>query len=347
MQEKINFAFGNSRFYMSHLITDKSSGKQLTVAIRASGERTEDLCRELILEQGVPEENIYFVKESPFSKTLFKSLELGKEKGLPWLFCVDADLLLRPGSVSTLLAYARKQPEKVCEIQGFVFDKFFGGPRPGGVHLYRTKLIPELMEALSEVKETIRPEYHTLLLMKERGFPYTVVPFVVGLHDYEQYYKDIYRKCFVHGVKHLNLAGYFREIWGSKASEDPDFFVAIQAFADGFRHNGEVAIDHQQEIFSKGFNNIQQQEKPLLQKNDFDKKAINQLIQNWAPSPAYLTQFNHVYDFLQQKNLKIRIKDSMKNKGIFRTMLYYSGRALEKVGFELIKKGDSKKGAHQ
>ena len=91
------------------------------------------LCKQLIVDQGVSAENLAVVKEAPFSAALKKSFELGMECGLKWTFCIDADVLLRPGAVETMVNLAEQEDEQVCEIQGFILDKFFGGPRNGGV----------------------------------------------------------------------------------------------------------------------------------------------------------------------------------------------------------------------
>src|SRR6056297_1819677 len=120
--------------------------ENVIVIIRAAGERTEELCKKLILEQGIAEEYVKIIHEVPFSAALKKSYELGIESGKKWTFCVDADVLLRPHSVRKLTELADKQPENVCEIQGYMMDKFFGGIRRGGVHLYRSSLLPLVLQ---------------------------------------------------------------------------------------------------------------------------------------------------------------------------------------------------------
>jgi hypothetical protein len=121
---------------------------KVTIIIRSVGERTEKLCRELILAKGVFAENVVVVREAPFSAVMRKSFETGIQLGLPWTFCVDADLLLRPGAVEKMLHLGDAQPENVCEIQGYILDKFYGRPRQGGVHLYRTAILPLVLASI-------------------------------------------------------------------------------------------------------------------------------------------------------------------------------------------------------
>jgi len=77
------------------------------VIIRSAGERTMHLCKQLIIEQGVSADNLSVVNEAPFSAALKKSFELGMERGLKWTLCIDADVLLRPGAVETMLPFGR------------------------------------------------------------------------------------------------------------------------------------------------------------------------------------------------------------------------------------------------
>ncbi len=47
-----------------------NSFNDTTVIIRSAGERTEQLCKKLILEQGVPELQVFVVREVPCSATI-------------------------------------------------------------------------------------------------------------------------------------------------------------------------------------------------------------------------------------------------------------------------------------
>ena len=85
-------------------MTEKSLIDRTSVIIRSAGERTEQLCRKLIIEQGVSPENLVAIKEVPFSAALKKSFQAGIERGLKWTLCNDADVLLRPGAVETIAA---------------------------------------------------------------------------------------------------------------------------------------------------------------------------------------------------------------------------------------------------
>ena len=53
---------------------------------------------------------------------------------------------------------AEQQAKKVCEVQGYVLDKFYVGPRTAGNHPYRTSLSPKMIENIQYEGEDGRPE---------------------------------------------------------------------------------------------------------------------------------------------------------------------------------------------
>ena len=261
------------------------------VVIRSAGERTEQLCRELILEQGICPENISIVRETPFSAALKKAYQLGIERGLKWTLCIDADVLLRPGAVEKMTSLAEHQDKKVIEIEGFVLDKFASGPRTGGIHLYRTSVLSKALEYIPPEGEDIRPESYTLKALAEVGYKWKVVPYLVGIHDFEQYYKDIFRKCFVHAHKHLDLAKLYLSIWREEANSDMDYAAALRGFASGVEHSGEVLIDSRQEIYQNLVSELQLQEKQPLDLEKYSLAGIEDIITNWEVPQSYRKQY--------------------------------------------------------
>ena len=67
----------------------------VTVVIRSVKERTEELCKKLILQQGIPEENLFIIHERPFSRAMRVGYQLGIDRNLPWTLYIDADVFLR------------------------------------------------------------------------------------------------------------------------------------------------------------------------------------------------------------------------------------------------------------
>lgn len=263
----------------------------VTIIIRSVGERTESLCRKLILDQGVPKEAVFVIDEAPFSKAMKVGFEIGISEKRPWTYCVDADLLLRPQSILNMIEHAERQPSNVCEIQGFILDKFFGGARKGGVHLYRTSLLDRVIDLIPAEGQDIRPETHALNAMRAVGYPWKTVPELVGLHDFEQTYEDIFRKCFVQAHKHLGHTELLIPYWRSKATQDIDYQVALAGFSEGIKHFGEVRIDKRAEYFQGAMKDLETSPKNDINLSEWSLDGIESLIQNWVEPPEYQDKY--------------------------------------------------------
>lgn len=278
----------------------KISAKELTVVVRSVGERTQDICWKLIAEQ-VPEENIVVINEQPFSAAITKTFQIGIERNRLWTLCIDADVMLREEAIVELLAVAQQLDDKVFEIQGNVLCKFYGGPRQAGNHLYRTSLLAKALQCIPS-DEVLRPETTTILQMASLGFPWIRKEIVVGLHDYEQYYRDIYRKAFIFAHKHRFISA-IEPMWHRLADQDIDYQVAICGLQAGRSFKGKVAIDSRQ--FPQDVIELLpalNQEKEDIQSNDFSGEKIRQIINKFEPPVEY-------WNLQRIRNSKNRIKD--------------------------------------
>src|SRR5690606_24769415 len=113
-----------------------------------------------------------------------------------------------------------------------MLDKFFGGIRVGGVKVYRTDYLKEAVKLIPEPNESLRPESFTIKKMTDKGYQQLQTNVVVGVHDFEQYYKDIYRKAITHSVKHAQYIPLLRTFWEREGKRDLDYMVLLEALQD-------------------------------------------------------------------------------------------------------------------
>lgn len=308
----------------------------VTVIIRSVGERTEELCKKLILEQGIPDEHITLIKDiSPSSAATLKSFEIGIEKSLKWTFRVDADILLRKGSIEHLVDAFENLPENVFALQGYLLDKFFGGPRKGG-YMYRTSLLSTAL-SLIPTNNVIRPDTETLNAMSQAGYPHAEIPYLVGLHDFEQSYRDIFRKCFVQAHKHLYVSELLLSIFRENMARDNDFKIALDGFVAGLYYNDEVRIDVNQDIYQEAFSKLKVQEKDNLTADSYDLNMIETIIRNWTEPSVFkkymrYTIQNLEFEHAQMMNKKRgipkffgKIARKLTELGPVKTLSYYIG----------------------
>jgi len=262
-----------------------------SVVIRTVSERTEQLCYRLLCQQ-IPPENISIVHEAPFAKAVQKTFEIGLDKNLPWTLAVDADILIAPNVINQLLAIAEQADPKVFKFGLKVLDKFFGGLRYAGIHLYRTALLDEARKYIAQSHSSLRPETFILRRMQELGYVFHQIEeeFVLGLHDYEQYYRDIYRKGFTHAHKHKYYVQYLSSFWQRMASSDIDYQVMMWGARDGLDFKGNVKIDVRD--FSPDYIDDLLHKHALSEKRppDIDKSVdcdIEHLLNSWKPPSEY------------------------------------------------------------
>jgi hypothetical protein len=313
-----------------------------SIIIRSAGERTLSLCKELVLAQGIMEENVAVIKQIPFSRALYASYEAGIALDHPWTLCLDADVLLLPNSIQEMVSLAEKQDSSFFEIQGLVLDKFFGGPRQAGIHVYRTLFLSQALKFIPPAQEQIRPEQHTLDAMKAGGFPWKRMDYLVGIHDFEQYYADIFRKCFIQAHKHLEYAEIFLSYWPQRGIDDVDYQVAMRGLMAGLDYRGEVRIDIQQEIYRECFGSLNIIEKPDLPLGYYSLLDIEHLVKNWTEPPVYHKYFQfeliaHANEKPKHSIRKKNLAEKRKHLGPIKYLLYLLGWGVERAG-ERIKK---------
>lgn len=310
--------------------------EDVTIIIRSVRERTEELCKKLLLDQGISESQITIVREVPFSASMKKSFQIGIESGKRWTLCIDADVLSRPGSVKKMIELAEKQNNNISEIQGYMLDKFFGGVRRGGYHLYRSSLLPKVLTCIPSEGVDIRPETRTLKEMAKRGYPRAVVPYIVGTHDDEQYNFDIYRKAFVQAVKHLDRADLLVSHWKQNAEEDHDFKVALTAFSDSIRYTGETFINSDQELYKQKFEEAGFTEKKELDPDQISLQDIEKRVNQWESDEKYYDHYPNRQGLDNGRTVALRkIKQSIRNRGVGQTTLLMFSQAFTSLGKKL------------
>lgn len=239
---------------------------KVTVVIRSVGERTEGLCYDRLRCQ-IPENNIHIIHETPFSQDLRKTFHIGLQDNRQWLFVVDADVLVMPRIVDKMVAYAETLDEKVFCVIGMIIDKFLQSPREGGIHLYRTKWLRQAVSFVPDPYQAIRPENFVIRTMNRNDFRLVRTDALTGLHDFEQFYRDIYRKGFIHAVKNNEMVLDVIDLWRKKAAADPDYQVALAGYEAGRQYGGRTSIDVNaafMDAFEQSLRSLALSEKPPL-----------------------------------------------------------------------------------
>jgi len=321
---------------------DKNLINDIIVIIREANERTLPLCRELIASV-VGSDKIFVVSEIPFTKALKKTYEVAIKKGFPWTLVVDADVLIKMGAIEYLLRVAQCVDSNVFEIQGRVLDKLIGGARDGGYHLYRTAYLPEAIRKIPHDKAVAQPENYTILEMRSQGYPFLKIDMVVGLHDYEQYFHDVYRKAFFHAHKHSSDLFYWESMWRNLSHFDDDFKVALEGAKDGKEYRGKVLSDVRQfnpVKLNKILNDLSLREKTGLPSNFWSPQEVANFVANYFPSSEYwawrsMSRNTSKNQIEKRLNPWEKMHAEIKKRGIRKASLWAVGSVLARSGMVL------------
>ncbi|NJM15668.1 MAG: hypothetical protein HC896_10135 [Bacteroidales bacterium] len=219
---------------------------------------------------------------SPFSAALKESLEIGLAKNKKWTICIDADVLIIKSALGELVKLGDSLNENVFEVQTLILDKFIPVKRPSGAHMYRTALIPKALPLIPPPEGSFRPESTMLKRMAARGYPYYQSDILVGIHDYEQYYVDIFRKCLLQAKKTSWALTQLESFWNAQKDNDTDFLIAYFALLISKFTNNNITADKYLflEEINVLFNLFKIKEKEKLNPEHMSEAYINQSIQD-------------------------------------------------------------------
>ena len=258
--------------------------------IRSVDERTTAACEQLI-HQIAPPDQVVVMNEQPFSAALRRGFDLGAASGLKWMVCIDADVLVDADGLRQLLSVAETVDERIFYVQGLTVDKLIPIKRPPGNGIYRNALAAQARRFVPEDGTSLRPETTTMEKMIAAGHLMYRTNVVVGLHDFEQSYADIYRKSFLHARKHANVLPLVEAYWQKHRHQDQDFEVALLGAKVGKTYQDTVYVHKgfQQEEWDvlrhlKGI-----AEKPPLDPRTYSAERVKEVIATF-PTDATLQE---------------------------------------------------------
>lgn len=208
---------------------------KLDYIIRTIGERTEEVCYELAKMQCQPGENITILREPTHAGAIGKTIETGMDSAADWVIVLDSDMLLLPGGMSLVRKELSSCDDSVFFLDAAVFDKLFRIKRVG-VKAYRRTTLENIYDVFSEIKDepNLKIEKAMLKRFQERNthltmaFPTTTV----ALHDFYQYYKDLYRKTYLYATRTPAWNEGAIKLWRKWSSKDDDYLVMLKGLED-------------------------------------------------------------------------------------------------------------------
>lgn len=197
--------------------------------IRGCGERTTSVCKALLAEV-FSEEDIVVINEKPFEQALRVGYQIGIDAGRKWTFFLDADVLVCPQRLHEVMEYCLGCGDDVLVVQPHIHDKLWNMPRRG-TYFYNTAYLADALACIPEVGACDRPESTGVLveLANAKSLERRECDVVYAIHDYGQYYADLYRKGYVFAHKFSDYLFLLTPMWRELAKSDDDFKVILSA----------------------------------------------------------------------------------------------------------------------
>jgi hypothetical protein len=142
-----------------------------------------------------------------------------------------------------LLQLVKSEAYMAFCFQALVYDKLIPIRRPAGIHIYDNKLALEGIEHIPGKGESLRPESYMTSSMAEEGHKTLQTPFLIGLHDFEQSYKDLFKKSMLHSNKHSDVLRACEAFWHEQKDTDPDYAMVLDGCMAGKLLNEQIRID--------------------------------------------------------------------------------------------------------
>ena len=243
--------------------------QNITAVVRGFGERTEGLCIYL-LQKYLPKENIFLVNESPSTEGTRAVYNIGLREGRKYTLFVDADQLLFSNAIPYLYDLAEMQREPFFGVKGCVIDKLFLELRGGGCGpiLYNTFAFEEAITMIPDPTKVKRTDSLIINYMKHLGYNWIREMQYTAYHDYEQYYRDIYKKMVINTSKMADKCKKMIDRWDAMAKEDNDYAVCIQGWLNGHNYENPV-IDYTQDF---GYIPLFKEKKPITDYEEMIEK---------------------------------------------------------------------------
>lgn len=185
------------------------------VVLRCAGERTQFEAANRLMDQS---DDVVSISVAPFSDAVRKCYQLAIDRAAKWLVTCDADVLVDADAAEQILRIVKLMPSEAWQAIGQVNDKLAGCVRLGGLRIHRVSALPKAIMLVNDV--AIRPEADLCLKMPN----WVRARVTLGSHDFEQWYRDLYRKGAQHRKKHPTWARSIAHRW--RASHDLDLRAA-------------------------------------------------------------------------------------------------------------------------
>ena len=241
------------------------------------------------------------ITENTHYAAVEKTYEVGLDNRRDWTFSVDADVILEPQMVVRVLDDLLSSTEDVRVAHPGVIDKLYRLKRWAGIQIYRTDALEELRNIFKLKKEQrqLKIEGACISELRGRGRKVAFVKHVVGLHDYYQYYRDLYRKVYLNTIRNQGMIRKARKLWSYWCRFDDDYRVTLAAMEKALEERRDLTNsvnDFSREELNEALGRLNLEEKPDIPLNAFLDTTITERVLREAGNIEPHRVFPHYFE---------------------------------------------------
>ncbi|MGA8262216.1 MAG: hypothetical protein WB783_18580 [Arenicellales bacterium] len=241
------------------------------------------------------------IRENTHYAAVEKTYEIGLDNGRDWTFSVDADVILEPRMVERVLDDLFSSSEDVRVAHPGVIDKLYRLKRWAGIQIYRTDSLEELrgIFKLKKQQRQLKIEGACISELRGRGRKVAFMKRVVGLHDYYQYYRDLYRKFYLNAIRNQEMNRQAMRLWSYWCRFDDDYRVALAAMEKALEESRDLTNsvnDFSREEINETLDRLNLKEKPEMSLDVFLGTKITERVSREAGNIDVHRVFPHYFE---------------------------------------------------
>jgi len=186
-----------------------------------------------LLAAQISDERVDTVSGKPHAVAVEETMIIGMRTDADWVVALDADMLLFPNAVASMRHELSELAGARPVVLFGIYDKLYSMKR-WGLTVYSASILPELHATFQSVKQrqNLKIENAAISEMRKKGQAVVFSKTVVALHDFFQYYGDLYRKVYLNTIRNPGYTQRARQYWRKMSAIDPDYRVMAMAMQD-------------------------------------------------------------------------------------------------------------------
>ena len=251
------------------------------IVLRTVGERTCDAASRIARMQ--VGRDVRVVGGDTHEEAIACTYRAASKSSAEWIVAIDADVLLLRDGIARLRTRLAACPVDTGVFYPGVFDKLYRMKRWAGLQVYRRARLDEIVAHFDKVRsqQTLKVEGRTIAEYRRNGGGVVFSHEVFALHDFWQYYRDLYRKGYLNALRNPGYNSRARRLWLKWGRKDADYRVLRAALEQALAERRQLSNsvhDFSREELDATLSALGLDEKPPLDLDDDLLVAIDHAV---------------------------------------------------------------------